>query len=106
MDKIAQRIAIAKSLGLEVVSDGICDYLTPSTTLKGGFTQIPDYLNDLNEMWDVEEVLFKSWKLGEYATYLPGEGSFLGAVHATAGEKAEAYLKTVGYWVEAVRTDR
>ena len=70
----------------------------------------PDYCNDLNAMHEAEETLDLQ-KAGVFAeqlrvtvyrtTRLPhvDSGSFA-HVHATASQRAEAFLKTIGKWEE------
>jgi hypothetical protein len=61
----------------------------------------PDYLNDLNAMQEVERAMNNNdwWKFVEYLTNICGGGIALG-VSATAAQRAEAFLKTVGKWEE------
>jgi hypothetical protein len=71
-------------------------------------TQIPNYCNDLNAMHGAEETLDLQ-KAGVFAeqlrvtvyrtTRLPhvDSGSFA-HVHATARDRAEAFLRTIGKW--------
>jgi hypothetical protein len=57
----------------------------------------PDYCNDLNAMHEAEKVLtFKDWEF--YCDELGG--SFQGCAHATARQRAEAFLRTLGKWEE------
>lgn len=70
--------------------------------------ELPDYCNDLNAMHEAEETLDLQ-KAGVFAeqlrvtvyrtTRLPhvDSGSFA-HVHATASQRAEAFLKTIGKW--------
>jgi hypothetical protein len=100
MNTDKQRIAIAEACGWTVINDTLC-HVTPD---KDGLPQIawiarlPDYLNDLNAMHKAETVLILDC---EWATYLDrlsvivAEGSL---VHATAAQRAEAFLRTVGKW--------
>ncbi len=78
-----QRIAIAEACGED--NDSIVREL------------IPDYLNDLNAMHQAEKVLTKD----EATTYACGKlrGGLFDAVHATASQRAEAFLHTIGKWV-------
>jgi len=61
----------------------------------------PNYLNDLNAMHDAEKVLTREQEK-EYAYQLeaaccPTEYGW----HATASQRAEALLRTIGKWNEA-----
>jgi hypothetical protein len=54
-----------------------------------------DYCNDLNAMHEAEKVLiFEDWE--SYCEKLGG--SFRGCAHATARQRAEAFLLTLGKW--------
>jgi hypothetical protein len=102
-----QRIAIAEACGwrqstakhpksgniVEIWTDGKRDW---SHTQK-----IPDYLNDLNAMHEVEKVLTDEQQR-TYAAELGRsyDGSFL-HVSAPAAQRAEAFLRTIGKWVES-----
>ena len=66
---------------------------------------VPDYLNDLNAMHQAEKVL-KEEHLDAYGDWLAdgnssgGRPSELCHWHATAAQRAEAFLRTIGKWVE------
>jgi hypothetical protein len=65
------------------------------------YRTLPDYLNDLNAMHEAEKVLNEKqdhimndtlWDMCEGRKYL---------WHATASQRAEAFLRTIGKWQEA-----
>jgi hypothetical protein len=63
---------------------------------------LPDYLNDLNAMHEAEKMLTES-QSAQYERRLMGSRSFVGAAefwiyHATAAQRAEAFLRTIGKW--------
>lgn len=85
---------------------------------------LPDYLNDLNAMHEAEEVLTE-WQKEAYALviselipeddgfvktpYVPSANAYIGyiecpagvtfkMIHATAAQRAEAFLRTIGKW--------
>lgn len=68
---------------------------------------IPDYLNDLDAMHEAEKIL-TAIQCNDYDTYImhrlregeinPPANRF--KFHATAGQRAEAFLKTIGKWEE------
>jgi hypothetical protein len=64
-------------------------------------TSPPDYLNDLNAMHEVEKVLTNE-QLEVYCNILhkPNHGVYW-AIHSTASQRAEAFLRTIGKWEEA-----
>ena len=63
-------------------------------------TGIPDFSGDLNEMHEAEESL-KGKQFGTYGIVLNDiEGSLWG-IRATARQRAEAFLRTLGKWEEA-----
>jgi hypothetical protein len=101
----AQRIAIAEACGWTMIK-ARNNY--PPAWWKddlGAHEFPPDYLNDLNAMHEAEKVL----KFGEWGTYTehliddsytPLGSPHLGyeTCHATAAQRAEAFLKTLGLW--------
>ena len=96
-----QRIAIAESCGWTdtQIIDG-----------KYGQTDVPDYLNDLNAMHEAEKVLTVAQRItyaNQIGVVLSG-GSGGRAIpnwwfihEATASQRAEAFLRTIGKWEEA-----
>jgi hypothetical protein len=91
-----QRIAIAESCGWKTDKRGF-GWLSP----RGYYAPEPDYLNDLNAMHDAEKAL-TSEQLEVYCNILhkPNHGVYW-AIHATASQRAEAFLRTIGKWEEA-----
>ena len=58
---------------------------------------IPNYCGDLNAMHEVEKVLErKQWHV--YADNIDEMHRKIELIHATARQRAEAFLKTVGKW--------
>lgn len=97
MTEEQQRIAIAKSVGI-FLHDG--DH-APSNYMF--VSDLPDYLNDLNAIHTVERALNIS---DEQITYWKNSLEFVCnrdntiTLMATAAQRAEAYLKTIGKWVD------
>ena len=105
MNPEQQRVAIAEACGRVQRPDGSWfpigkDY---------GSAGIPDYLNDLNAMHEAEKVLGACWPT--YCEHLleivEPEPRTLeichrwNLLHATASQRAEAFLRTIGKWEEA-----
>jgi hypothetical protein len=102
MNKEAQRIAIAEACGWKT------GYRDPEA-----WHPLPDYLNDLNAMHEAEQVLTPKYQpakgesqWGEYLGWLGfcGENKtreVYECVTATASQRAEAFLRTIGKWEEA-----
>ena len=96
-----QRIAIAEACGWTdtQIIDG-----------KYGQTDVPNYLNDLNAMHEAEKVLTVAQRItyaNQIGVILSG-GSVGRAIpnwwfihEATASQRAEAFLRTIGKWEEA-----
>jgi hypothetical protein len=90
----AQRIAIAEACGLG-------DYNTSMNGWHAEYIrQLPDYLNDLNAMHEAE----KAMSVNDRNLYIDTLGT---TYHdswefctATAAQRAEAFLKTIGKWEE------
>ena len=114
MNKEAQRIAIAKACGTHTVSQHpegwVLTDLSGFTGLlkeNGGYEthtrfQFPkDYLNNLNAMHEAEKVLDKDQNFHYYLNLLDiqGKGSVY-SIHATAAQRAEAFLKTLNIWTD------
>lgn len=70
---------------------------------------IPDYLNDLNAMHEAEKVLVemgvnKWWTYaGHILRHNPSPFGAETAIHATARQRAEAFLRTIGKWKEEMK---
>ena len=72
-------------------------------------SHLPDYTSDLNACHEFENVLDLQ-ACGEYArwlrdvvlveTKLPWDYGSFAHIHATARQRCEAYLKTIGKWIE------
>ena len=102
-----QRIAIAEACGKTVVTyEGLRDQLywrENDTVLK-----LPDYLVDLNAMHEAEYHPSITCNYPRYvreiAKLLPASDSNtaqfadLAVCHATAAQRAEAFLRTLGKW--------
>ena len=101
----AQRIAIAKACGWDYHNRHPIHgkqsvkswYYRDSDITVSDKSSLPDYLNDLNAMHEVEKSLddvFYGW--GKYLTCLGG--TLYECAHATSSERAEAFLRTIGKW--------
>ena len=100
-----QRIAIAEACGWTGFNpDNIPDCLQYTAKAPSGkWGLIPDYLNDLNAMHEAEKVLTGYQQTVSYSDNLMkivGYHTFDSA-HATAAQRAEAFLRTIGEWKEA-----
>ena len=107
MNKEKQRIAIAEACGIVGPFDNrwIKEYEEEGGDVygftgfeKGELVFVPDYLNDLNAMHEAEKVLILDCEWANYLDHLlviVAEGSL---VHATAAQRAEAFLRTIGKW--------
>lgn len=89
-----QRIAIAEACGWHTIA-----FNRGWVKVGDGETQamIPDYLNNLNAMHEAENVLTADqWY--EYDRLMPLRDPQ--KMHATAAQRAEAFLRAIGKWVE------
>jgi len=108
-----QKITIAAACGWtlldtpELYGDFAC-YAKDATGQS--FPGIPDYLNDLNAMHEAEKVLTvdQLWRMDFELAKLCGVSGGHGSGnlsewtwHATATQRAEAFLRTIGKWEEA-----
>ena len=106
-----QRIAIAKARAWELVTDNPLyePYWEDPKGNKIGVScgmRCPDYLNDLNAMHEAENSLspIEQCQFAENLFQLMvGEHgvSIFMKIHATAAQRAEAFLRTIGKWVES-----
>jgi hypothetical protein len=91
-----QRSAIAEACGWKT------GYRDPEA-----WHPLPDYLNDLNAMHEAEKVLSRgqnynqSRGFGRYKTALAEVCDEQHPIDATAAQRAEAFLRTIGKWQEA-----
>ncbi len=112
MDKIKQKLALAEIHGWSQVHDANSIVLggcwvgyPPSGQIIGQYEYLPDYLNDLNVVHEIEKLLDASQWL-DYSIYLggcvedPGVEDWKRICHATAAEKCEILLKVFNKWVE------
>ena len=116
-----QRITIAEACGWTVINDTICD---PKPEVVNGqqtgnidinpVATLPDYLNDLNAMHEAMQHLPDALNSGPngfvnnivnvvqkvVAPRPIFRGPYFYVVTATAAERAEAFLRTIGKWEE------
>lgn len=105
-----QRIAIAKNVGWKYIMG---DWVAPdATSLRikrtasdcDTYTYPPDYLNDLNAMHEVEGAMVSSqwmefeWQLTQVIERQHSDAYLRHFINATAAQRAEAYLRTIGKW--------
>ena len=100
-----QRVAIAEACGwteTEAWLDGRRCFERADSNAGWDFDSLPNYLNDLNAMHDAEKAMNNNdwWKFVEHLTNICGGGTALG-ISATASQRAEAFLRTIGKWEEA-----
>ena len=106
----AQRIAIAEACGWKEITAQNWIPLGIPPTRRHGVEYIPSYLKDLNAMHEAEKVLTPE-QLSDYASYIIRAARHKEgiedheshypvpfALHATAAQRAEAFLKTLNLW--------
>ena len=115
MNNEKQRIAIAEARGWQEVLWSDLDLISPRearerkvycrNNAQKRCEWLPDYLNDLNAMHEAEKMLTEhQWDEYERVlrlvcdgcSYFEGAGKEL--LHATAAQRAEAFLRTIGKW--------
>lgn len=97
----AQQIAIAEACGFtetEPWLDGRRCFERSDSNAGWELDSIPDYPNDLNAMHEAEESLHGNQYVEYTNLLIEIEGSLFG-IRATAAERAEAFLRTIGKWV-------
>ena len=110
MTEEQQRIAIAEACGWtkceHVASINLTKGLPPANnppkygTYENGMAQLPDFPNDLNAMNEAENVLTGYPQRVTYYETLSKIVGYLAFefVRATASQRAEAFLRTIGKW--------
>lgn len=106
-----QNIAIAEACGWKMTSSLFKDWpsnkqwcLNPEGVITAR-TQIPKYVGSLDAMHEAEKILTKAQR-NKYGAIL--HGMYINedmhpcyyAISATAPQRAEAFLRTIGKWVE------
>jgi hypothetical protein len=105
-----QRIAIAEASGWVREYSDIPTWDTSLNSYKPVHTMLfrrqekcfraenlPDYLNDLNAMHEAERTMGDPQLWVEYQSYLSDVMGHVGWIyHATAAQRAEAFLRTIG----------
>jgi hypothetical protein len=105
MSPEAQRIAIAEACGWrysptaapEVKLAAIMRWIAPGQP-DWCETQLPDFLNDLNAMHEAEDVLTEAQKDAYVTTLCLEVQPEPELYHATAAQRAEAFLRTLNLW--------
>ena len=100
-----QRIAIAEACGWTNCYVNTSGFLMGFSPKEAYRDLLPDYLNDLNEMNDAEGILSEDQWWPRYydnlADVVGGTYYQRCIVSATAAQRAEALLKTLGKWEES-----
>lgn len=70
-------------------------------------TDLPNYLTDLNAMHEAEKWLISKGGLPTYEHFLryneikDDNEPWFGSIHATASQRAEAFLRTLNLWKDS-----
>ena len=64
---------------------------------------IPNYCDDLNSMHEAEKILNEEQKEKYFFNLMCVFGNWPKAIQATAKQRAEAFLRTLGKWKEAAK---
>jgi hypothetical protein len=100
-----QRIAIAETCGWKPLEQTGIFGITWIVWTKGNeqkyLWQLPDYLNDLNAMHEAENVMrfdeeIKGQQYRNMLFHVVKVRPLI--IHATAAQRAEAFLRTIGKW--------
>lgn len=96
--------AIAESLGWSLVGTSIRAGKPPGADYVGS-EFIPKYCEDLNAMHEAEKIMTKA-QCGDFVEHLTTDfysvsDAWKDACHATARQRAEAFLRALGKWKEA-----
>ena len=104
MNNEKQRIAIAEACGWRCTAafkEAFACWVKPNG-MDHQTEWLPDYLNDLNAMHGAEKVLdpddYAQYEQNLRKTYPVFMGGGFHLLHATAAQRAEAFLRTIGKW--------
>lgn len=112
MNPDKQRIAVAEACGWKDISwqtvavdTGMDTVLLFSGIPDKGGRELPDYLHDLNAMHEAEKVMTHQQRAKFMELLCDGFHSnpvliAWPATHATASQRAEAFLRTLNLWEE------
>lgn len=98
MNKEDQRIAIAEACGIDIREHTVADFLTGKSNIRS--YELPDYLDDLNAMHEAEKTLRNQFTLQEEEYWRRLQHVEPHPIYATAAQRAEAFLKTIGKWAD------
>ena len=100
--------AIAEACGWKAVCvDGDSGYYKGFDNGAELRPDLPDFCNDLNAMHEAEKVMKGYEQIATYVWHLENRSGdwstdeHMMATHATARQRAEAFLRTLGKWEEA-----
>jgi hypothetical protein len=98
-----QRIAIAEACGWKQQEPDSCFFDDPTESFQVYVVDLPDYTDDLNAMHEAEKTLNSILAAG-YAKMLTSiawesEQPVFAPITATAAQRAEAFLRTIGKWI-------
>jgi hypothetical protein len=108
MNEHEQGIAIAEACGWKRQEPDSCFFDDPTESFQVYVGDLPDYFHDLNAMHEAERTLNPSLA-GCYARTLTSiawqsEQPVFAPMSATAAQRAEAFLRTIGRWTETNST--
>ena len=107
-----QRIAIAEACGWTEISDWGAGGINGKHPKEPWTEVIPDYLNDLNAMHEAEKGLNEDQQklyverlmgdvhnpISDYCQEYMWDAVYSFCLHATAAQRAEAFLRTLSLW--------
>lgn len=104
-----QRIAIAQACGWTLATRQVFwrkdEVHWHSPALRGHYSKLPDYLNDLNAMHEAEKILTDEQRrafahiVRAHLRDAPFEQDWnFCCIHAAAAQRAEAFLRTLSLW--------
>ena len=95
-----QRIAIAEACGWKQDTTlPEADFDRWSGPSGVHYFSCPDYLSDINAMHEAEKILHRVMR-SQFIDYLAQQTGidYFSLAHATAAQRAEAFLRTLGKW--------
>jgi hypothetical protein len=93
--------AIAEACGWKEITNCTCGGKKRGCPPGGhASSHTPNYCTDLNAMHEAEKVLKDKELLFEYGMHISNSHHYEYLLRATARERAEAFLRTLGKWEE------
>lgn len=111
MNQEKQRIKIAEACGWKITLWPSGDFRRAESPNGNQYFEVPDYLSDLNAMHEAVVGVLNhgspqmNWDYAAHLGRITGSGIHVttALIHATAAQRAEAFLKTLNLWKQETK---